>query len=189
MTAETLYLSLQLSMPEIILAVGALALLMIGVFSGDKSAPTVTGLAVALLAVAGLWLIFMPGEGRGLWRRLQAGCLRPLHEGAGAHRFDHRHGHVRRPCEVGSAQPLRVPGASGALDARHAALDLGERSDRVLSRPRTDVAGALRHRCLQPGQPALDRSRPQIFRPRRALFRHDALRHVAGLRLHRQYRL
>nr|WP_250806973.1 NADH-quinone oxidoreductase subunit NuoN [Neorhizobium tomejilense] len=63
MTAETLYLSLQLSMPEIILAVGALALLMIGVFSGDKSAPTVTGLAVALLAVAGLWLIFMPGEG------------------------------------------------------------------------------------------------------------------------------
>jgi NADH-quinone oxidoreductase subunit N len=63
MTAETLSLSLQLSMPEIILAVGALALLMIGVFSGDKSAPTVTGLAVALLAVAGLWLIFMPGEG------------------------------------------------------------------------------------------------------------------------------
>ncbi|WP_105419535.1 MULTISPECIES: NADH-quinone oxidoreductase subunit NuoN [Neorhizobium] len=63
MTAEILSLSLQLSMPEIILAVGALALLMIGVFSGDKSAPTVTGLAVALLAVAGLWLIFMPGEG------------------------------------------------------------------------------------------------------------------------------
>ncbi|MFB9952919.1 NADH-quinone oxidoreductase subunit NuoN [Rhizobium puerariae] len=63
MTAELLSLSLQLSMPEIILAVGALALLMIGVFSGDKSAPLVTGLAVALLAVAGLWLVFMPGEG------------------------------------------------------------------------------------------------------------------------------
>src|SRR5687767_6798957 len=63
MTAEILSLSLQLSMPEIILAVGALALLMIGVFSGDKSTSTVTGLAVALLLVAGLWLIFMPGEG------------------------------------------------------------------------------------------------------------------------------
>ena len=50
-------------MPEVILAVGALALLMIGVFSGDKSAPTVTGLAVALLVIAGLWLIFSPGEG------------------------------------------------------------------------------------------------------------------------------
>jgi NADH-quinone oxidoreductase subunit N len=63
MTAEILSLSLQLSMPEIILAVGSLALLMIGVFSGDKSTSTVTGLAVALLLVAGLWLIFMPGEG------------------------------------------------------------------------------------------------------------------------------
>ncbi|KKX34274.1 NADH-quinone oxidoreductase subunit NuoN [Rhizobium sp. LC145] len=63
MTAELLSLSLQLAMPEVILAVGALALLMIGVFSGDKSAPTVTGLAVALLVIAGLWLIFSPGEG------------------------------------------------------------------------------------------------------------------------------
>jgi NADH-quinone oxidoreductase subunit N len=63
MTSELLLASLQLSMPEIILAVGALALLMIGVFSGDKSAPTVTGLAVALIIVAGLWLVLMPGEG------------------------------------------------------------------------------------------------------------------------------
>jgi hypothetical protein len=42
--SELFLASLQLSMPEIILAVGALALLMIGVFSGDRSAPTVTGL-------------------------------------------------------------------------------------------------------------------------------------------------
>jgi len=64
MTAELLSQSLQLSMPELILAVGALALLMIGVFSGEKSSVTVTGLAVALLAVAGLWLIFSPAEGQ-----------------------------------------------------------------------------------------------------------------------------
>lgn len=63
MTAELLSQSLQLSMPELILAVGALVLLMIGVFSGDKSAPTVTGLAVALLVLAGLWLIFSGDEG------------------------------------------------------------------------------------------------------------------------------
>jgi NADH-quinone oxidoreductase subunit N len=63
MTAELLSLSLQLSMPEIILAVGALALLMVGVFSGDKSAPMVTGLAILLMTVAGLWLIFMTGNG------------------------------------------------------------------------------------------------------------------------------
>jgi NADH-quinone oxidoreductase subunit N len=63
MTAELLSLSLQLSLPEVILAVGALALLMIGVFAGEKSAPVVTGLAVALLVVAALWVGFMSGTG------------------------------------------------------------------------------------------------------------------------------
>lgn len=63
MSSELLLASLHLSMPEIILAVGAMALLMIGVFSGDKSAPTVTGLAVALIIAAGLWLVLVPGEG------------------------------------------------------------------------------------------------------------------------------
>lgn len=63
MTAETLLASLHLVTPELILAVGALALLMIGVFSGDKSTPTVTGLAVALLIAAGLWMILIPAEG------------------------------------------------------------------------------------------------------------------------------
>lgn len=63
MTAELLIASLQISTPELILAVGALALLMIGVFSGDRSAPTVTGLAVAIMIAAGLWLVFVPAQG------------------------------------------------------------------------------------------------------------------------------
>ncbi|MBA4784948.1 MAG: NADH-quinone oxidoreductase subunit N, partial [Rhizobiales bacterium] len=63
MTSELFLASLQLAMPEIILAVGALALLMIGVFSGERSAPTVTGLAVALIIASGLWLVLVPGEG------------------------------------------------------------------------------------------------------------------------------
>lgn len=63
MTSELFLASLQLAMPEIILAVGALALLMIGVFSGERSAPTVTGLAVALIVASGLWLVLVPGEG------------------------------------------------------------------------------------------------------------------------------
>jgi NADH-quinone oxidoreductase subunit N len=37
---------------------------MIGVFSGEKSAPLVTGLAIALLAVVGAMLIFMTGDGQ-----------------------------------------------------------------------------------------------------------------------------
>jgi NADH-quinone oxidoreductase subunit N len=64
MTADTFLASLQLSTPEIILAVGGLVLLMIGVFSGERSGATVTGLAVALLIIAGLWLVLATGEGK-----------------------------------------------------------------------------------------------------------------------------
>ena len=63
MTAEILFASLHIATPELILAVGALALLMIGVFSGDKSTTTVTGLSVALLLVVGLWIVFAPASG------------------------------------------------------------------------------------------------------------------------------
>ncbi|WP_337183889.1 NADH-quinone oxidoreductase subunit NuoN [Shinella sp.] len=63
MTADTILASLQLSTPEIILAVGGLVLLMIGVFSGERSGTTVTGLAVAVLIIAGLWLVLATGEG------------------------------------------------------------------------------------------------------------------------------
>ena len=64
MTAETFLASLHLSMPELILAVGAMVLLMIGVFSGEKSSGLVTGLAVGLLAVSGAWLIWQTGDGQ-----------------------------------------------------------------------------------------------------------------------------
>jgi NADH-quinone oxidoreductase subunit N len=64
MTAETLIASLQITTPELILAVGALVLLMIGVFSGERSGLTVTGLAVALLIAAGLWIVLVPADGQ-----------------------------------------------------------------------------------------------------------------------------
>ncbi len=63
MTGEMLISSLQLSTPEIILAVGSMVLLMIGVFSGNRSSSLVTGLAVALLIISGLWLVLINGEG------------------------------------------------------------------------------------------------------------------------------
>ena len=64
MTAETILASLHLSTPELILAVGALVLLMIGVFSGEKSTGMVTGLAVGVLIVAGTWLVLKTGDGQ-----------------------------------------------------------------------------------------------------------------------------
>ena len=63
MTGEMLMSSLALSTPEIILAVGSMVLLMIGVFSGNRSSSLVTGLAVALLIISGLWLVLLNGEG------------------------------------------------------------------------------------------------------------------------------
>ena len=55
--------NLALAYPELILAVGAMVLLMVGTFAGSSSVRLVTGLSVALLVVAGLWLAFLTGEG------------------------------------------------------------------------------------------------------------------------------
>ncbi len=51
------------ALPEIILALGALGLLMFGAFGGDRATPVVTGLSVALIVVAAVGLILMPAEG------------------------------------------------------------------------------------------------------------------------------
>jgi NADH-quinone oxidoreductase subunit N len=50
-------------LPELILAVGALVLLMIGAYAGERSTPAVNVLAVLVLAVAALVVAFGGGEG------------------------------------------------------------------------------------------------------------------------------
>jgi len=55
--------NLALAMPELLLAGGSMILLMIGVFIGDSSTRIVTGLSVALLVLAGIWLIWFPSTG------------------------------------------------------------------------------------------------------------------------------
>ncbi|WP_296743840.1 NADH-quinone oxidoreductase subunit NuoN, partial [Mesorhizobium sp.] len=57
--------SLSLSTPELILAIGALALLMVGAYSRSNNTMTVTGLAVVVLVIAGVWLASSGGEGPG----------------------------------------------------------------------------------------------------------------------------
>lgn len=63
MLTETLSGSLSLIAPEVILAGGAMLLLMLGVFLGEGSAKLVSTLSVALVAVAALWLIFATPTG------------------------------------------------------------------------------------------------------------------------------
>ncbi|MFI0846763.1 NADH-quinone oxidoreductase subunit NuoN [Mesorhizobium sp. IMUNJ 23232] len=55
--------SLSLAAPELIIAIGAMALLMVGVYSGEKANTTVTGLAVAILIAAGAWILLFTGNG------------------------------------------------------------------------------------------------------------------------------
>ena len=50
-------------MPEILLALGALVLLMIGAFAGERATPLVTGLSIALIVLAAAGLILIPGNG------------------------------------------------------------------------------------------------------------------------------
>lgn len=67
MTPE-LYSSLSLATPELILAIGAMVLLMVGVYSGERANTVVNGLAVAIIIGAGAWLIFLGGEGQAFGR-------------------------------------------------------------------------------------------------------------------------
>ncbi len=55
--------NLALAMPELLLAGGSMILLMIGVYSGESSTRVVTGLSVALIILAGVWLVWVPGTG------------------------------------------------------------------------------------------------------------------------------
>ncbi|MCO6390744.1 NADH-quinone oxidoreductase subunit NuoN [Aliihoeflea aestuarii] len=57
--------SLILATPEIIMAVAAMALLMIGVFSGPRANTTVNGLTVAVLIGIGAWMLLFGEYGQG----------------------------------------------------------------------------------------------------------------------------
>ncbi|MDR7035216.1 NADH-quinone oxidoreductase subunit NuoN [Mesorhizobium sp. BE184] len=62
MTSDILS-SLSLSAPELIIAIGALVLLMVGAYSREATGGAISGLAVAILIVAGGWMLFVTGEG------------------------------------------------------------------------------------------------------------------------------
>ena len=47
-------------LPELVLAVGAMALLMIGAYQGQRMTSLITGLAVCLLAVVGALELWLP---------------------------------------------------------------------------------------------------------------------------------
>jgi NADH-quinone oxidoreductase subunit N len=62
MTADMIS-NLTLIAPELIIAVGAMALLMIGVYSGERANTLVTGLAVAILIGVCAWMLLIGDQG------------------------------------------------------------------------------------------------------------------------------
>src|ERR1700757_2978171 len=62
MSFETAGYQLQPVLPELVLAVGAMALLMLGAYRGQGTTSLVTGLAVVLLIVTGVLELWLPAE-------------------------------------------------------------------------------------------------------------------------------
>ena len=54
---------LWLAGPEIVMSLGAMVLLMIGAFRGDRATPIITGLSIATIVIAMLWLLWLSGQG------------------------------------------------------------------------------------------------------------------------------
>src|SRR5258705_13753666 len=60
MNALAAFPSLAPALPEIILVLGAMALLMFGAFNGEKATPAVNMAAVGLLIAAAVFVYFLP---------------------------------------------------------------------------------------------------------------------------------
>src|SRR5215468_10666520 len=50
------------ALPEIVLAIGAMLLLMVGAFRGERTTPTIDTAAILLLIAAGAVVVWLPGE-------------------------------------------------------------------------------------------------------------------------------
>ena len=179
--------SMQPVLPEIVLAVGAMALLMLGAYRERATTPLVSLCCRSLLLVAAAVIVAAdPERARSSARSFIvddfARFMKILAYAGSAFAIVMSLDYLADE----TAADLRISDPDPALDHRHGDADLGRRPDRALSRPRADEPRALRRRGIEPRQRALDRGRPEVFRARRAVVRHAALRLLADLRLHRQ---
>ena len=173
-------------LPEIVLAVGAMVLLMVGAFRGEAAARPSTVLAILLLVAAGVIVVMLP-DGRlvtfggsfvvdGFARFLKLLAL------AGSAvailmSFDYFGREKQQRFEYAILILLSTTGMLMLISAADLiALYLGLELMSLV---------ALRGGGDRPRQRALDRGGAEILRARRAVLRHAALRRLAGLRLHR----
>ena len=118
--------NLTLMAPELLITVGALALLMIGAFSGERAYSLVNSLTVAILLVALALVVLFPQDGHVFGRAFVSdpfsrfmkvltlvGSIVTLVMSVGF-------------AKVGEVRQVRVPDSCPSGDARHAADDFGQ---------------------------------------------------------------
>ena len=178
------------ALPEIILAVGAMALLMVGAYGGERTNLRSASASIALLVVACIAVVLLPSGklatfGGSFVVDDFARFVKILAFGGTAAAILMSFDFVKRA----GMRKFEYPMLMLLVGRRHGHADLGDRPDRALSRPRTDEPVALRDRGHRPRFREIDRGRAEIFRPRRAVVRHAALRRLADLRRDRQHHL
>ena len=178
-------------LPELVLAAGAMVLLMLGAYrGGEATTRLVTGLAVVSAGVDRRAGTDAAGrQAHDLRRQLYRRRFCPLPENSGADRLGGDADPVGGVSGRSVAADFRICDPGAALDARHDGADLGRRPDHALSRARADVPRALRGRREQPRQRQVHRSRTEVFCARRVVLGHAAVRRLADLRLHRHRQL
>ncbi len=177
-------------LPELVLAAGAMVLLMLGAYRGaadHEPRHRPCGLPAGGDRRAGADAAGRQADD--LRRQLHRRRLCPVPENPGADRLGGDADPFGGISGRSVAAHLRIFHPGAALDARHDGADLGRRPDHALSRARADVARALRGRGQQPRQRQIDRSRPEVFRAGRAVVGHAAVRRLADLRLYRHRQL
>ena len=178
-------LNLEASLPELILSIGAMALLMLGVFARRERGELILWLAVLLLVVAGLFVATSFGTamlfGDSFIVDPFARMLKLLTlTGAAAAlimSLDYWRERGGVKFEFAVLVLLATTGmmmmiSANDLIALYVGLELQSLALYVVAAFRRDFG-------------ALGRGRTEIFRPRRAVLGHAALRRIAGLRLHR----
>ncbi len=135
----------------------------------------------------GLGLCVDGAAGRhGVPRRLRDGRFRALHQGGDPVVVGGLRADGAPFLRAGEERALRASGAHRSGDAGHVADGLGVELHRALHGAGAAEPGTLRARTpFNRDSVRSLGSGPQIFRPRLAVVGHDAVRHLADLRLHR----
>jgi hypothetical protein len=175
--------ALHLAAPELTLAIGALVLLVLGAFIGEKSAR-----------------LTLDPVGRPADRRLGHRRHRPAGRGLPRRLCRRSAGRLRQGADLSLLSAVAILGGGWMQRAKIAKFEypilivlasVGHEHDGLVGRPdlalrryRAAFAGPLRPGRLPPRRPQGLGSRPEVFRPRRPVVGPAAVRRQPDLRLH-----